>query len=1046
MFVETCSLGCNSGVGGLQVSCSVVQVSLSTEVSIVFSEPVAPGSVNSTSFRLIDVGSGDVPVGNRFVDPSNPRRVVFRPAITFQPDGTANFGFDPLRTYRITIPGTEHGDTGPFIRSVSGKDNMSRMECDIQTTTTVDDLVPGPPTVQIFVKLADTSTPDPDDFIDNQPAAEAVDVWRDSTIRFVFNDIMNPATLANTSTQQSTLITVQVDTDGDFQTPLDRVTLFGTYVVTINLNQLQTVMLFTPANGMPSAGALPEQVLPRQIIVVVPPGVQDLASNLISNPGTTRFTPELVEYDPIRLPDANGENFTNTTNRDETDSGAEWGGGKLAIGWGGGSGRLGGLHVSTLETVTLDTDGTVFKNLSAPDPTTTMPIISTSGFLDNARPTGAPAGYDALDPVTWPTVTVTNGIFEFSSIDVDSDGILRLVGNQHGRLFSRGPVSIDGRIDVAGATPLPHLSTDPLGEPGGAGGPNAGAGGRGGDRPDNTGHNDLLQLTPPENAAIVNPGAVVDGRPGQGVGQSTTLASGKGGRHFPNAFPTSTENTDRGGLLYTEIPVDDFTADCRVRQVASGGGGGGYGVDGHAAVPMTPDPNAANPSPPPATVPNLPTTSAQGGDSAVLGIEPPDPQSLHGKRKLEPASLRGGSGGGGGGTHLYDTWQEGVNPSDFGGRCYDPDSLFTGISQYKDHSGSGGGGGGGAVQVVSGETMRVTGKIAANGGDGGSNATVLDFPRPSRASPGGGGAGGAVRLQAKVLNIDPNGLGRVDVSGGLGGVNLSPGFTGPAVMLGLGGDGGSGLIRLEDISAGTNPPKSLMTRCSEAPKLLPFDALDLNPNTTSGPCVGLPESEDHLSVGAWAKPLRRPDSYSGAVSCWIRPQGRFFTVQFDPDDLSVPTAPVYGWNMKVLYGTPPVAINYRGPDPNSPFGSGDFETNLGSQVNYLNDALPPGNSHGTGPFNPVAGGTYLAVRFQGAIAIADTSSNSCDVRLSGVESQIAPGSLTPWVRHPAELNEFFPRPNMLRYCIVFDRGAATPGSPGALIQGVTGLIIHAQPD
>lgn len=1044
MFIDTCSLGCSSGTGGLQVNCSIVQVSLNTEVSVVFSEPVDPASVNSTTFQLIDVGSGDVPVGNRFVDPNNPRRVVFRPSITFNADGTASFGFMPLRTYRITLPGTEHGDTGPFIESTGGKANMSRMQCDIQTTTTVDDLVPGPPRVDIFV-----STVDPD-LMHDQPAAGAVNVWRDSTIRFVFYDIMNPSTLANPGTQQSTLITVRVDTNGNLGDFTDQVTLFGSYVVGINMNLLQTTMVFTPANGMPSTGDF--QTLPRKIVVVVPNGVQDLVGNPISNPGTTIFTPEHVDYDPVAMPDSDGENFTNTANRDAVNSGAAWGQGRLAIGWGGGSGRLGALRVPTMQTVVLDSDGTVFKNLTALDPATTMPIVATSGLLDNSRPVSPPPippdAYNPLDPQAWPTVTVTNGIFEFSSINVDGGATLRIVGSQAGRLYSRGPVSIDGTIDLDGETPPPHRSDDAGGGVGGAGGPRAGSGGRGGDRPDNTDNHDILDLFFPNNG-IENPGAVIDGAAGGGVGGNASIASGRGGRHFPNPFPTSTENApaERGGLLYTQIVIDASTSDCRVRQVASPGGGGGYATDGDRGVPLTPDPEATNPDPPPQYVPNLPSTTALGGDSAATGLEPPDPQSGHYKRQLGPANLNGGSGGGGGGTHLYDTWQEGLNANDTS--CYDLDAAFFGITEYKDHSACGGGGGGGAVQVVSGETMRVAGSIRARGADGGSNLIVEDFPRPSRAAPGGGGSGGAVRLQAKILNLDSNGVGRVDVSGGMGGVNLSPDMMGLPIMLGTGGNGGAGLMRLEDLSGGMNPPATLMTRCSEAPKLLPFDPI-VNPNTMSGqPCFQQPESEYILSVAEWDKPQRRPDSYSGAASCWIRPAGRFFSIQFDSDEGPAPDT-VYGWNMKVLYGDPnsgpPTPINYRGPDPNSPFGGGDFEKNLGSQVNYLNDANPPGNQYGTGPFDPLPGGTYLSVRFQGAVAIADISSNPCNVTLSGVGSKIAPGSLTPWVRHPLELNQFLPRPNMLRFTIVFDRSGAPAGSPAALIQGVTDLIIHAQPD
>ena len=109
-------------------------------------------------------------------------------------------------------------------------------------------------------------------------------------------------------------------------------------------------------------------------------------------------------------------------------------------------------------------------------------------------------------------------------------------------------------------------------------------------------------------------------------------------------------------------------------------------------------------------------------------------------------------------------------------------------------------------------------------------------------------------------------------------------------------------------------------------------------------------------------------------------------------------------------------------------------------------AGPPGNQYGTGPFDPANGGAYLSVLFQGATAVDDISTDPCDVQLSGVGAKIAEGSLTPWVRHPDELNQFLPRPNMVRFTIVFDRSGAPAGSVASRIQGVTDLIIHAQPD
>jgi hypothetical protein len=229
-----------------------------------------------------------------------------------------------------------------------------------------------------------------------------------------------------------------------------------------------------------------------------------------------------------------------------------------------------------------------------------------------------------------------------------------------------------------------------------------------------------------------------------------------------------------------------------------------------------------------------------------------------------------------------------------------------------------------------------------------------------------------------------------------------------------------------------------MTRCSEAPNLLPFD-----PNAT-GPC-----SELVLSVGPWSPPTKRPETFSGAISCWMRPTGHYFTLGFTADDLSA-SPPTYGWNMDVVYHDPSsgldVLTTYRGRDANTPFGSGDFESNLGSAVNYLNSADPPGNQFGTGPYNPAAGGTYLTVRFQGALAVSDVSADPCHVVLAGSGTQIATGSLTPWVRHPAELNEFLPRPNMIRFCVVFDSSLAVPASVPSNIRGVTNLLINAKPD
>jgi hypothetical protein len=1042
MFIDTCSLGCSNGAGGSTVSCTVVQVAVNREIDVFFSAPIDPNSVSATTFQLIDVNAGQAPAGTRFVDPSDPTKLVFRPAITFDSQGNVTFGFQPNTTYRVTIPGTAHNDNGPFITSVGGSANQSRMQCDIHTTNQVDDLVAGAPVVSEFVSLA-TGQPPPNDHIDDQPASGAVNVWRNSTVRFSFNDVMNPVTLLNPLTHQPTLIAVLVDMDGDPGTVTDQVPIFGSWVMNIDLQHLHTDLVFTPANGMPSSGEDPQH--PRQLILSVPSGVQDLAGNGVSNAGPVFCTPEHIQYDPVVIPDADGENFVNTLNENLAGSGADWGNGRLTRGWGGGSGRLGELTVQTLQTLTIQTGGTLFKNLSSPDPVTTLPVVATSGLLDNSSPTDLPAGYRPLDSATWPTVVVTDGIFEFSSLVVQNGGTLTLAGTKPARLFSRGPATINGTIDTRGESAPAHLSDSASGGPKGLGGPNGGDGGDGGDRVDNT-NNDFVNLG---YGGISNPGAVIRGGRGMGVGRNGSLASGKGGINNPDPMPTSSLVTlpDRGGSLYTDIDGQG-SYPCTIRQIASAGGGGGYATNGGNARPQSPNPQAINPSPPPAGTTNLPSPIAAGGDSAALGLEPPDPQSGHRIRLLDAIrNLRGGSGGGGGGTHLLNSFESSqvpFPPLD----CYT--SSFAALDTYFDHSGAGGGGGGGAVQIVSGVVVNLGGLVAASGGSGGSNFVDPDNanpPRAAHAAPGGGGSGGAVHVQSRLVNLS-SGVSHVDVSGGLGGVSLGPDeVTGaPQISLGVGGIGGNGLVRLEDLSGGTTPPSTTMTRCSEAPLVLPFDPAHLDPNTTSGPCVGLPESESILSVGPWSAPVHRPETFSAAMSCWMRPTGNFFTLNFTADDPNA-TPPLFGWNMDVLYHLPSgdVLTPYRGRDANTPFANGDFESNLGSSVNYLNATDPPGNEYGTGPFAPGTGGSYLTVRFQGALAVSDISGDPCDVVLSGAGAQIQAGSLTPWVRHPSELNQFLPPPNMIRFCVIFDGSLAGQAVP-TNIRGVTNLLIRAQPD
>jgi hypothetical protein len=90
----------------------------------------------------------------------------------------------------------------------------------------------------------------------------------------------------------------------------------------------------------------------------------------------------------------------------------------------------------------------------------------------------------------------------------------------------------------------------------------------------------------------------------------------------------------------------------------------------------------------------------------------------------------------------------------------------------------------------------------------------------------------------------------------------------------------------------------------------------------------------------------------------------------------------------------------------------------------------------------VGTGAPLVVRFQGAKLVGNLT-NPCIVDITGPTSPILAGSLTPWVRHPSELNNFNPKPDILRFTILFDANKATEFSK---IVGVTNLQVRGTSD
>jgi len=1042
MFLESCSLGCGSGSTGIPVNCQTVNVAQNMVVSMVFSRPVNQNTLNSQTFLLQNSLSGTVPAVGFSVDPTNPRRVIARPEISFDDQNNPNYALAADTTYELIVRGASTGGNGPFIMSADGKSNQTNLSCTVFTDQGIKDPVPGPPIQNTFVTVDDGMG----GMIPDVPADGAVEVALDSRITIVFDDIMNPATLSNPTTRTATFVTTKIDPDGNVADPSDQVEISGFYDTFVDFDNLRTVMTFESAAGLPSAGTDPSN--PRKVVMRLPPGLEDLTGKPIANPGDVVFSTSTQILPAVVLPEVGGEKFLDTNNQDPDESGAGWGGGRLTYGIGGGAGRLGELIVRSGQTVVLNTDSQVFPLAGQYDSVLTNESIGNGDYV-------------ATDPGTWPTITVTDGSFDFTRVVIESNATLVLEGSQPGRVFSRGSMVVSGVLNCAGETPDPHLSnaykqvdsdgaggSDPpepptaqmqeaaYGGAGGVGGPNAGAGGKGSDRY----YYNAADMNQGAWVRVINAGGIAFndtpqptnvGSYGRGVAALGTLAAGPGGQPYPVEPPFDTNrNTAFWGttnLSFTN--TISATDDCRTTMVAGPGGGGAYALDGAEGVPRS-DTWTVTESP--FVISSVPANTP-GGDNSALNLEAPGGVVV---RALDHSLglLRGGSGGGGGGTHL---WGSRTLKNQTTGNTCNPDSLML---PMWDHSAAGGGGGGGAFQGASGREVLVGGVIDTGGGGGGSalapnaplsnctkGATVNDPDYPglqpnilacgSNASPGGGGSGGSLKLQGQMVTLAdlPS---RLSVAGGAGGVGVG-GSTG--------GDGSPGLVRIEfqgySGDQGTHAP-------DYAPRIEPYLPADGGFNTPF-------TSAAILSIGEFRVQRIRPDSFSSSMSCWMKPEGNFFGLDFAADDTVTPDDPDgKNWNMDIIYddnGTERL-FPYRGlpaGDLNFPLGTVDFETFLGD--NQINHDLPNGQ------------GSLVSVHFQGA-RLSGALDDACSVRLESPGADIDAGSLTTWVTNPNDLNQFVPKPNMVRFVVVFEQVLKTQGAVQSRIQGVTNLRVNVQPN
>ncbi|MEC8511293.1 MAG: Ig-like domain-containing protein [Planctomycetota bacterium] len=1035
LFIRSCSIGCTDGSDGRVVTCAVVNVTENQEISILFSEPIDPTSVTPSSLQVINTANGTAPDGLRLIDPLDQRRVIFRPSIAFN-NGGISFAFEPNQTYELLIPGANQGDSGPFIRSISGNPNRSRLSCSVQTTEGIADIVPGNPAVQVEVDVVTSFDGNGEPLtterrpIQDANGNPAVDVSRFSGVYFAFNELMFLPTVADNSTGLSPFIRVQFDRDGSLATAgSERFDIPGSYEVFVDEISLTTSLVFTPIGTIPSAGSDP--LNPSLLVVRIPTEVTDAAGNPVTvetGGGVLAGIPEVILFDELTLPDG-PEDFSDNDFEDQSATGAVWADGLLAPGVSGGSGRHGELRVLEGDTVTLNTDSQSFPQFAG---------VSQIDVIGNGSGTAYPT-----------SLTVTDGVFEFSKLIVEPGGRLIFEGGNAARILVRGSCVIgpNSIIDLSGTSPGEHNSLILAPQMGdvtpAAGGPGGGAGGLGADR-SNLGSEvpDFRNLAFED--AVQNPGANRDGLAGEGVGGGA-IGGGSGGERFPVELPTgitvqndAIQNTlgDTGFNVSGDPLVPTDGDRCLLQMLAGPGAGGAYSLDGGqgSALPVglavTENP-AGRPVVGPVTA---------GGSNAGLALAPPSPNNDgYGRRLLrwQDGNLQGGSGGGGGGNHPYGsraTSQNGGTPGPTPDQCLSNfgSFLFSNYDRWLDHSGAQGGGGGGAVEFTMGRSFELDGTIDVSGGDGASATSILPNNAGSFAVPGGGGSGGAIRIRAK--NVDLGGNARINVLGGLGGA--APWSLNSMATITRGGDGSPGLVRIED-----DDDSGLVSFNSLAARIQPFD---------SGNVAGsldffsyAPNFFDANSAGA-----RRPDSLSGGTSCWMRPVGSFVSLEF-PDDSGTALEDM-GWTMDLVIfdgAGGEILRPYRGT--NAQFQT-SWETQYGNLLGY---DLGPGES-----------ASPIVVRFQGARAlVADLDDpalglDKCDIDLTNPQAGVvALESVTPWVSHPSDLNEVLTPDNvaytvnMIRYCIIFDATNFGADQPGLILRneavlGVDNLAIRAQPE
>ena len=386
--------------------------------------------------------------------------------------------------------------------------------------------------------------------------------------------------------------------------------------------------------------------------------------------------------------------------------------------------------------------------------------------------------------------SVTNGVVVVDSMTITPDSTLRVVGPNPLKVFVRGDVTIEGKLDLSGfhAQNVQSLNLATQPKPGGAG---AAGGGNGGTA------SFITTASTPQGGS----GFGAFGAPNQGGQGGESGYSGGANRNLwrPGGG---------GGGAFADASSRRLADDFGTEGLAAQAGWSGMDTTDPDVAALLPDAGAFG-----AVTGSIPPNGGQPGPDAFADGRPGNDFwglgfGADGLVGGELNALLAGAGGGAGGDAIFgDTFPSPV--------FVDPNS--NNLTPFDFQGAGGGGGGGGLHLVVLGDVIvGPEGCILANGGNGGAGESTFFIDRVGGS--GGGGSGGHLVIEtAGRVDISAVRPGHVAISavGGEGGLGMPIGanpegtnefdvlFEALERPVNQGGDGGPGVIQLHLI--GTSP-------------------------------------------------------------------------------------------------------------------------------------------------------------------------------------------------------------------------------------------------